>query len=1156
MNKINLGDLVVNITGNTSGINNAVAGAQMKATNAFKKVGSAASGMITGAVVATLSAVAIAMVAGAKSAVDFEAAFAGVKKTLNASDDQFTQVADDLINMARFLPQTAKELANIAQVAGQLGVAVDDVARFTEVIAKLGGATDLAGEMGATSMARFMKVIGQPIKNTEAFANVLVELGNNTATTESEIIQLALNFGALGSQVGLTGEEILAFSAAMREMGQPAAAGATALNKLFTNLNKAVLGEGGLAEFADIAGMGMLEFQELAETSMAAAAQAVLSGLDEMSADGKDQVAALDTVGLARDRVSRALISMAKNEHGLAKARKIANEELIRQAALDKEFATRQDTVAGQVDILKSKINSFAVRMGETLLPVIRSVVDFLGRFFDGLFFIVSASKNFIEAIKGIKDGMHPLVKGGGILALIITAFLKIKSVIEFVIKAFQKFFGLFTKAAPKLGFFAKMFGFVGKMATGAVGAIVALGPAILKFGDMQGMIDEFSGSVQNLTDKFNVFKTSGVGGLDQVTEESIKLMIEGLEDGRIKEALETMLSDGELSPDAVKNLAEFGKTISDEVLKGMEDDFGIGDASFTGLRAGEIGAHLKALEAAGMTSTQLYKDLNDLKEAMISKDDKSVELLTAQVIGQLAIVKAGKESKTNQEELVELLYQAVDGVDVTEQMFQKAIKTSAGLEKFAKDFGMSIEGIPALIDILFPPAKDPVQEALIQLKEDASALKQMVADVFAPTKAQFELDFAEMDLTDAHKEHADLHTELGDLHAEDAQLQQDLVDLQTAELLTHEEKLEIAEKNLEIQELQNKHATEAAMTLEETVQQQDLINEALEIEDRLRRGLSLSANDQLRREKLRKDLRRVELAAAQGSLEFADLEAEAIKENISALEKNAVTGTDAILKRRKAADIEGKADLRREQEKEDILKAQQEINKINLESVARRNEEIIEIEKRRIAIEERLVEIPRDIKEAHFDIHNAQKDVLDRTLDIQIGFMEMRAVGENEMKALATAIGIPLDKLDGVMTLLSHLRIESGDAINDLIAGAIPPTTPILPGSQSDASRRNYSFLQGGAGSKPFLRHGGGRFKPGQNYIVGEYGPEMLKASPGGGGQISPMTGGSMGKTTNNINLNITGLPTDPIAARKIAQNIQRELTKLEREGRSGVVR
>lgn len=1156
MKNTKLGDLIVGIKGDTSGINNAVATAQLKATNAFKKVGSAATGMITGAVVATLSAVAIAMAAGAKSAIDFEAAFAGVKKTLNADPEQFKQVADELINMARALPQTATELAGIAQVAGQLGVAVDDVAKFTEIIAKLGGATDLAGETGATSMARFMKVIGQPIKNTEAFANVLVELGNNTATTESEIIQLALNFGALGSQVGLTGEEILAFSAAMREMGQPAAAGATALNKLFTQLNKAVLGEGGLAEFSDIAGMGMLEFQELAETSMAAAAQAVLTGLDTIGEAGQDQVKALDSVGLARDRISRALISMAKNEQGLADARKIANEELMRQAALDKEFATRQNTVAGQMDILKSKINSFGIRMGEFLLPVIRKVVDFLGRFFDGLFFIVNASKNFIDAIRGIGDGVHPLVKKGGAIALFVAALSKIRQILTFVIKKIKDFIGVFTKAAPKVGIFAKTFGFLGKMATGAIGAIVTLGPAIAKFGDMQGLIDEFSGSVENLTDKFNVLKTNGVGGLDQITEDSLKLMIEGMEDGSIKEALEKMLTDGDLSPDAVKNLAEFGKNISDEVLKGMEDDFGIGDASFTGLRAGEIGAHIKALEDAGQTTSQLYKDLNALKAAMIAKDDEAIELLTSQVVAQIAIAKAGRDSRTNQEELVKLLREGVDETILQAEGFENAIKTSAGLEKFAKEFGMSIEGIPALIDILFPPTKDPVQEALKQLKEDASAFKQMVSDVFAPTKAQFELDFAEMDLADAHKEHADLHTELGDLHAEDAQLQQDLVDLQNQELLTHEEKLEIAEKQAEIQELQNKHATTAAMTLEETVKQQDLINEALEIEDRLRRGLSLSANDQLRREKLRKDLRRVELAAAQGSLEFADLEAEAIKENIASLEKNAVTETDAILKRRKASEIASKADLRREDEKAEILKLQKDITDLNLESVARRNEEIIEIEKRRIDIEERLLEIPREIKEAHSGIHDAQKEVLDKTLDIQIGFMEMRSVSETEMKALAEAIGMPMDKLEGMMTLLNHLRVESSDFINDIISGASAPQTPILPGSQGDADRRNYSFLQSGAGRKPFLRHMGGRFKPGQNYIVGEYGPEMLKASPGGGGQITPMTNGSNGEMNNTINLNITGLPTDPIAARKIAQNIQRELTKLEREGRSGVVR
>ena len=44
------------------------------------------------------------------------------------------------------------------------------------------------------------------------------------------------------------------------------------------------------------------------------------------------------------------------------------------------------------------------------------------------------------------------------------------------------------------------------------------------------------------------------------------------------------------------------------------------------------------------------------------------------------------------------------------------------------------------------------------------------------------------------------------------------------------------------------------------------------------------------------------------------------------------------------------------------------------------------------------------------------------------------------------------------------------------------------------------------------------------------------------------------MGMSQNNtVNVNVTGLPTDPIASRRIAQNIQRELLKLEKEGKAG---
>jgi hypothetical protein len=86
---------------------------------------------------------------------------------------------------------------------------------------------------------------------------------------------------------------------------------------------------------------------------------------------------------------------------------------------------------------------------------------------------------------------------------------------------------------------------------------------------------------------------------------------------------------------------------------------------------------------------------------------------------------------------------------------------------------------------------------------------------------------------------------------------------------------------------------------------------------------------------------------------------------------------------------------------------------------------------------------------------------------------------------------------------------------------------------------------------------HQGGMLKAGSRALVGEFGPEVIKAMPGGGAMVSKIKDFQMSQGGGNIvNVNVTGLPTDPIAARRIAQNIQRELNKLAKDGRSGIVR
>ena len=82
--------------------------------------------------------------------------------------------------------------------------------------------------------------------------------------------------------------------------------------------------------------------------------------------------------------------------------------------------------------------------------------------------------------------------------------------------------------------------------------------------------------------------------------------------------------------------------------------------------------------------------------------------------------------------------------------------------------------------------------------------------------------------------------------------------------------------------------------------------------------------------------------------------------------------------------------------------------------------------------------------------------------------------------------------------------------------------------------------------------RHGG-RGDPMTRALVGEYGPEEVRFVPGNGFLVKPLSTGSSGTMVNNLNVNVTGVPSDPINARKAAVQISKALKKLDKEGSSG---
>lgn len=178
----------------------------------------------------------VPIVAGAtavtKAAMDWESAFAGVKKTVDEvvdSNGRVTYSYKDLENglrgLAKELPATHAEIAAVAENAGQLGIAAENVVSFTKTMIDLGESTNMSAETASMELSRLANITGMSQDKFSNLGSSLVALGNNFAATESEVSAMALRLAGAGHQIGMTEGEILGFSAALSTVGVEAEAG-------------------------------------------------------------------------------------------------------------------------------------------------------------------------------------------------------------------------------------------------------------------------------------------------------------------------------------------------------------------------------------------------------------------------------------------------------------------------------------------------------------------------------------------------------------------------------------------------------------------------------------------------------------------------------------------------------------------------------------------------------------------------------------------------------------------------------------------------------------------------------------------------------------------------------------------------------------------
>ena len=348
-----------------------------------------------------------------QSAAEFETAMAGVKRTVGGDDDFISALGESFKQMSTEMPITAKELANIATTAGQLGIAQENVETFTTVMAQLATTTDLTADNAATMLAQFANITG--VTDYERLGATVAALGDSTATTASKVVEMSQGMAAAANVAGMSERDILAIAAAVGSLGIEAASGSTSMSTLISSLYKATQTGDKLEEFANVANMSAQEFASAWAGDPVRALDAFIQGLNDTERNGESAIVILDELGIKNVRQTKAILGLASAGDLLSNTIAQANTAWEENSALAEKAGIMYGTTEAKMTMMQNAANNVQVAIGDALNPV-------LGGAAEALTGLLQPIAEFIEANPALVQGVTAFVGVLGIATVAITA--------------------------------------------------------------------------------------------------------------------------------------------------------------------------------------------------------------------------------------------------------------------------------------------------------------------------------------------------------------------------------------------------------------------------------------------------------------------------------------------------------------------------------------------------------------------------------------------------------------------------------------------------------------------------------------------------------------------------------------------------------------
>lgn len=304
-----------------------------------------------------------------QAGVSFESAFTGVMKTVDETANiSYADLENQIRDMSKNLPSTVEEISAVAEAAGQLGIKTEDVASFSKTMIDLGNSTNIVAEEAASSLAKFANVTKMSSDQYGNLGAAIVDLGNNYATTERDIVNMSTRLAATATTAGINEQGILALSTALSSVGIEAEAGGTAMSTFIKKVQTAVETQSkNLSKYAEIAGMTSEEFSKVFKEDGTQAINAFLTGLGKLDQNGGSALSVLSEMGLKEVRLSNAILALSNAGDLLTRTIETSNTAWEENTALTDEASKRYETTESKMQMLKNAVNDFFISIYQSM---------------------------------------------------------------------------------------------------------------------------------------------------------------------------------------------------------------------------------------------------------------------------------------------------------------------------------------------------------------------------------------------------------------------------------------------------------------------------------------------------------------------------------------------------------------------------------------------------------------------------------------------------------------------------------------------------------------------------------------------------------------------------------------------------------------------